>query len=316
MLSMPKMKLAIAVACAISGLAAAEKPVRFEDEKGAVRIFTGDQLFARYVYEDLLIRRPYFRDVHAPDGTQVTRNNPPIQGEDKTDHADMHPGIWMAFGDINGEDFWRNKGTVKQAGFAQEPAAQGNRGAFAVKLLYLASDGREICRETARYSIVAQDEGTLLAIDAVFEARDREVVFGDQEEMGLGVRVATPMTVEHGGVILNSNGEKNEAGVWGKTAAWCAYQGTHNNAVAGVCLMPNPDTFRASWFHARDYGLLVANAFGQNAFTNGEKSRVVVKPGAPFPLRFGVWIYTGADGQLPKAFEAYKKEAQSTPPAR
>lgn len=316
MVAVPKMTWIIVLLCVVAGLAAAEKSVRFETEKGALRVFAGEKLFARYVYEDPLIRRPYFCDVHAPDGTQVTRSNPPIEGTDSTDHADMHPGIWMAFGDINGEDFWRNKGTVKQTGFVQEPAAQGHRGAFAVKLLYLASDGREIARETARYSIVAQDGGTLLMMDAAFEAIGTSLIFGDQEEMGLGVRVATPMTVKRGGVILNSDGLKNEAGAWGKAAAWCAYQGSNNGAVAGVCLMPHPETFRKSWFHARDYGLLVANAFGRNAFTNGEKSAVVVKPGEPFSLRFGVWIYAGSDRPLSEAYAAYIAASAISPPGR
>jgi hypothetical protein len=42
----------------------------------------------------------------------------------------------------------------------------------------------------------------------------------------------------------------------------------------------------------RDYGLMVANPFGQNAFTKGETSRIEVKPGEQFDLRFGVWIYS------------------------
>ena len=55
--------------------------------------------------------------------------------------------------------------------------------------------------------------------------------------------------------------------------------------------MPAPNNFRRSWFHARDYGLLVANPFGQNAFTKSEKSKVSVKQGDKFSLRFGVLVY-------------------------
>ena len=28
----------------------------------------------------------------------------------------MHPGLWLAFGDLNGIDFWRNKAPVRQSG--------------------------------------------------------------------------------------------------------------------------------------------------------------------------------------------------------
>ena len=67
----------------------------------------------------------------------------------------------------------------------------------------------------------------------------------------------------------------------------------------GVLLIPHKDNFRPSWFHVRDYGLLVANPFGQNVFTKGEKSRIEVKPGEKLDLRFGVWIYSVNTGKKP-----------------
>jgi hypothetical protein len=107
--------------------------------------------------------------------------------------------------------------------------------------------------------------------------------------MGLGVRVATNLTVTRGGVITSSEGRKNEKEVWGRQADWCDYSGKG----VGVMLMPDPQNFRRSWFHARDYGLLVANPFGRQAFTKAEPSRVVVKKGEILTLRFGVLVHDG-----------------------
>ena len=70
--------------------------------------------------------------------------------------------------------------------------------------------------------------------------------------------------------------------------------------------MPHSKNFRPSWFHARDYGLLVANPFGQNAFTKREKSRVTVKKGEEFRLRFGVLVYESPSGKLPKIRDEYR----------
>ena len=67
--------------------------------------------------------------------------------------------------------------------------------------------------------------------------------------------------------------------------------GTIDGRAVGVVLMPDPKNFRRSWFHARDYGLLVANPFGQNAFAKGENSRVAVRKGDVFHLRFGLLVY-------------------------
>jgi hypothetical protein len=107
--------------------------------------------------------------------------------------------------------------------------------------------------------------------------------------MGLGVRVATDLTVTHGGVITSSDGRKNEEEVWGRQADWCDYAGRG----VGILLMPDPRNFRRSWFHARDYGLLVANPFGRRAFTKGEPSRVVVKRGETLSLRFVALAHDG-----------------------
>src|SRR5439155_12689016 len=102
-------------------------------------------------------------------------------------------------------------------------------------------------------------------------------------------RMATGLTVTDGGVITNSDGLTNEKQVWGKQADWCDYSAKG----VGIMLMPDPRSFRRSWFHARDYGLLVANPFGRQAFTNGEPSRVVVKRGETLTLRFGVLVHDG-----------------------
>src|SRR5262249_35622291 len=111
--------------------------------------------------------------------------------------------------------------------------------------------------------------------------------FGDQEEMGLGVRVASDMTVTKGGVITSSEGRKNEKKVWGRQADWADYSGPRG----GGRLMPDPQNFRRSWFHARECGLLVANPFGRQAFTKGEPSRVVVEKGKTVTLRFGALVH-------------------------
>src|SRR5262245_25043310 len=75
-------------------------------------IKVGGKPFAVYRWKDADIRRPFFYHLHAPDGVQVTRNHPPIEGKDATDHDTYHPGLWMSFGDINGQDYWRNKARV------------------------------------------------------------------------------------------------------------------------------------------------------------------------------------------------------------
>jgi hypothetical protein len=265
--------------------------VTFRAEPGLLKIEVGGKPFATYVFRDETITRPYFAHVQGPRGVQVTRNHPPVEGRDPVDHATMHPGIWLAFGDLSGSDDWRNRARVEHDRFVEAPAGGPGKGVFTVANRYLAKDGTTLCRETCRYSVLVRPSGYLLTSDSEFRSDSAELVFGDQEEMGFGVRVATPLAVKSGGRLVNSDGLERERGVWGRAADWCDYSGVVEGRRTGVTLMPDPKNFRRSWFHARDYGLLVANPFGRKAFHQGEASRVVAKPGTSFRLGFAVLVH-------------------------
>ena len=263
--------------------------VSFQQGDGSLQIAIGGQPIAEYVLSDDKILRPYFRHLRTLSGVLVTRNHPPLKGQDLDDHSAMHPGLWLAFGDLDGADFWRNKGRVRHLRFIEKPKVKSGGGSFVVENVY-EIDGRTICTETCEIAISVRPEGYLLDWRSAFQSK-QDFTFGDQEEMGLGVRVATPLAVDKGGEIIDSENRKNWSQVWGKQADWCQYSGVVDRQRIGIVMMPAPNNFRRSWFHARDYGLLVANPFGQNAFTKGEKSKVSVKQGDKFSLRFGVLVY-------------------------
>ena len=263
--------------------------VSFQQGDGSLQIAIGGQPIAEYVLSDDKILRPYFRHLRTLSGVLVTRNHPPVKGQDLDDHSAMHPGLWLAFGDLDGADFWRNKGRVRQLRFIEQPKVKSGGGSFVVENVYEA-DGRTFCTETCEITISVRPDGYLLDWRSTFQSK-QDFTFGDQEEMGLGVRVATPLAVDKGGEIIDSENRKNGSQVWGKQADWCQYSGVVDRQRIGIVLMPAPNNFRRSWFHARDYGLLVANPFGQNAFTKSEKSKVSVKQGDKFSLSFGVLVY-------------------------
>jgi hypothetical protein len=222
----------------------------------------------------------------------------------------MHPGLWMAFGDISGVDFWRNKGLVRHVKFLKKPAVEESVASFTVRNSYEA-DGKPICTEDCEIQVnfnsFPQYQGTLITWTSRFTPAGDRFYFGDQEEMELGIRVATPLTVVKGGTIRDSEGRTNGKDVWGKQADWCEYTGTLNGKRVGIVLMPDVKNFRRSWFHARDYGLLLANPFGRNAFTKGEKSRVDVKPGGELRLKYGVFLYDSDNDKVPNIGEVYRK---------
>ncbi|WP_428306940.1 DUF6807 family protein [Lacipirellula sp.] len=284
----------------------------------SLKITVGEAPFATFVYRDEKITRPYFAHVRAPNGVQVTRSYPPVEGSDPTDHPEFHPGIWLAFGDVSGSDGWRLKAPVRFERFVEEPHGGAGEGGFAAEFSHRdqADPEQVICRELLRCDLRATHEGTLLLWDSTFTG-DREFAFGDQEEMGLGVRMATPLRAEQvskfhlpagNGEIVTADGKRNEREVWGTSPAWCDYRGVVDGKPAGVAIFCHPENFRPSRFHVRDYGLMVANPFGKAAFKAGEPSRVTVRPGEELRLRYGVLVHGGESPEnldLDRAFKQY-----------
>ena len=259
----------------------------------------GTNPVAHFVFADTNILRPYFAHVHTPDGIQVTRNHPPIAGVDPVDHPTMHPGIWLAFGDISGQDFWRNKATIRHERFAEQPVVSKEHLTFSTVSSLIGTNGSILAKLDSYFALTALTNGYVLNWTAFFTTTNNDLVFGDQEEMGFGARVATPLSEKNGGNVRNSEGIIGAKNAWGKTAAWCDYSGVLSNRLVGITVMPHADNFRPSWFHSRDYGLIVTNPFGQKAFTKGEPSSVPVKNGASFKLRFAAFIYSAPTNQPP-----------------
>ncbi len=146
------------LAVAASWLAADRRIVAAEfavqQEPDRVIITDGGRPVATYVFRDDKILRPYFANVHAPGGIQVTRNHPPVPKVDATDHDTMHPGVWLALGDLSGHDFWRNKARIVHERFSEPPAVRDGQVTFTAENTFQAANG-----ERGLQADVASDAG-------------------------------------------------------------------------------------------------------------------------------------------------------------
>ncbi len=282
--------------------------VDMRGDSGQMQIKLRGKPFATYSFRDPAISRPYFANVFAPSGEKITRNHP-LAADDPQDHDKIHPGMWLAFGDLSGADNWRLAAPVEHVDFIGKPQADEGTLKFAVENRYLTADKQEICREICRYTFRELPQGVLMLWDSTFRSEDGSFVFGDQEEMGLGVRLNPAVAVKGGnGRILNSNGQKNEKEVWAQPADWCDYSGMVGDKFVGITIMPDPENFRKAWCHARDTGFMAMNPFGHNAFTGGEKSAIEVSAGEDFRLRYGVlfhWNDRASDFEPQPAYKRY-----------
>ncbi len=299
-------------------LQAADPQIECQSSDTTVTVQVNAVETLRYVFRDPQVSRPYFAPVRTLTGQQVSRNHLPQDKSDTTDHPGLHTGIWLSFGDLSGHDYWRLKAKTKHVRFVEAPTVSANIARWTVLNRYLSTDGQQtVCEETARYVVRPVAQGYLLELLSEFRPDKQEIVFGDQEEMGLGIRLNTPLAVDQklGGRILDNRGRRNGTEVWGQTADWCDYSGPLDGRWVGMTVFSDSSNVRPSWSHARDYGFLAVNPFGRAAFTQGEPSRIVIQPGETFRLRFGVYVHESAsDADCPVA-EIYRVFADHTPTA-
>lgn len=271
------------------------EPLRVTKESTRLVITQAKQPVAEFYFADAKVKRPCFADLRVPGGIKVTRNFPPIEGKDATDHADLHPGLWLGFGDINGSDFWRNKATMRHDKFLAEPEWKNNALTFATQCTLLSNDGKDIGRMDTQFTLKPTEQVVAITWDSTFHATTGDLLFGDQEEMGFGARVATAITEKSGGIITSSTKATTAKNTWGQPAAWCDYSGVINGRHVGITLVPDPANPQPGWWHNRDYGVFVANCFGRQAMKQGDKASLVVKQGQSLRLRYTALLHTSPD---------------------
>ncbi len=283
----------------------------FDVQADRIAITSGDKKVVEYVMSDPDILRPHFTRAYSPGGLLLTRANPPVPGVDAVDHSSMHPGIWMAWGDINGLDYWRNKARLEHVRFLQEPVIQDGRLTFTTQNRFVNLDQAPVGLLVNHISVGSIASGTAIVWQATLQAEYGDLKFGDQEEMGFGIRLATPLTEKKSGLITNSQGQKSAAKTWGQAAQWCDYSGQIDGRACGITAFTSPKNFRASWWHNRDYGLSVANPFAKAAMKQGMSDPVTIAHHESLTLTFGVILH---DVENYNPAEAYNEALKSFVP--
>lgn len=284
----------------------AAEPISVQEQPGRLILTQGSVMVGEFIFKHPTMLRPGFANLRAPGGIPVTRNFPPIEGVDAIDHADLHPGIWLGFGDLAGEDFWRNKGTIRHERFIEKATWSNGSLTFATLNTILTSNGASLADMTNRFKLAPQDHAMRIEGHASFTPTINGFYFGDQEEMGLGVRIATVINEKNGGIITSSTGKTTAKATWGQPAAWCDYSGVIAGRHVGIMTVPDPANAHPSWWHNRDYGVFVSNPFGRKAMKQGETSRIHVKRGETYRLKHTVIIHASPDAKAPDLHQLLK----------
>jgi hypothetical protein len=284
-----------------------------------IRIDIDGKLFTEYRSDG---RVPCLYPLMSPTGTHLTRQFPfvkDVPGE-KPDHP-HHTGFWFTHGDVNGKDFWHKEDCkIVTKGIMGKPiitntvsGGNGSQVTFTVLLAWEA-DGKRHLDEQRTYTIVAEGKTRTIDVTSLLGATDQDAVFGDTKEGSFSIRVAPTLRLNGDvamGHIMNSEGV-TDGDAWGKRAKWVAYHGPDSAGTPTViAILDHAANLRhPTWWHARDYGLLGANPFGQRAFEKKGDGTYTLKKGQTITQRYRLILHQGdlASAKVEDAWAAFSKK--------
>lgn len=231
---------------------------------GQVRVHADGDLFT--VYHSQSAARPFFYPVLGPSGQYLTRRWPLESAEGEEHDHEHHRGLWYTHGDMNGHDFWSEGAGPK---VAQTTISVLDGGVLVTENDWLTADGETICTDRRRHRFSAGDGYRQIDVSVTLFASAGRLVIGDTKEGSMAIRLPATLRVEGdvaAGRLFTSEG-KQGGDAWGTRASWCASVGPVDGRTVGIIIMDHPSNPRhPSWWHARTYGLLAANAVGQHYF--------------------------------------------------
>jgi hypothetical protein len=323
------------------GADASRVKVVANDSARRVDVTIDGKPFTSYIYPTTL-KKPVLFPLRTAAGTVVTRGYPlePRKGE-RVDHP-HHVGLWFNHGDVNGLDFWNNSDAIavdrapKMGTILHRRVLEATSGADRGELLvwsdWVDSSGHPLLHERTRFVFRGGADARSVERVTQLTALDRRVVFRDNKEGVLGLRVArgleqpadkpeiftdaagrpTPVPVLDStgvtGHYLSSEGLKGDA-VWGTRGRWTLLSGTVESEKVTLAMLDHPSNpGYPTYWHARGYGLFAANPLGQKVFSEGKQElNLTVEAGHSVTFRHRLLILTGAAGAdtIEREFRAF-----------
>jgi hypothetical protein len=284
-------------------------------EHGAVVKIDGE-LFAEYLTQ--VGHQPAVWPINGPTGKPMTRQYPmgPLLPNEKDDHL-HHVSLWFSHGNVNGLDFWTSRdhaaahkdNQIVHREFVTTEPSDGQ--AKIVTRNDWISEGKKICEDERTLLFGGDSQARWIDFAIKVKATEGDLTFGETKEGSFGVRVSGPLTVDarQGAAIVNSRGQ-NDASAWGMFADWVDDFGPVDGETVGVALFNHPGNFRSpTRWHARTYGLLAANPFGDAEFppdsSAPKQTALNIAKGDEMVLRYRVLLHRG-DPATAGVADAYK----------
>ncbi len=270
-------------------------------KEATVDVMIGDELFTTFDFGSY--KKPILYPVYGPGQIGMTRNWPMkdgVKGE-QHDHP-HHKSIWIGH-EINGLHFWSEQGgSVKTVDVS---IGQEIENGFVASSKWVRdTDEQTMLSDSTIYQFGFDESARWIDCSVTFLASHGDFTFDDTKEGLFAIRTHPDLRLKANpkagvgevfGNATNSEGVKGAA-IWGKPAKWLLYHGTIDGKPMSIAMYDHPQNLRhpTTW-HARDYGLVTANPFGQHHFMGKAKGagKVTIKKDKSLSLKYRVEFIGG-----------------------
>lgn len=268
-----------------------------EQTADEVRVLADGKLFASYVFRGA--SKPHVYPLTAPDGVTLNREYPVREVAGESHDHPHHRSFWFTHGDVNGVDFWsvaKGAGTIEVEG---QPDVRTRDHAVQVSATcaWKAADARVIARDESVLEFGALPGGERYIDLTVTMRGDKGAVkFGDTKEGSMGLRLLDAFSFKNEKTLARNSAGDDKKTLWGKRAKWVDYETEAGGGPHGVALLEHPkNPLAPTRWHARDYGLLAANPFGEKSFDpkSGKTGGFTIEEGQAATWRYRVILYAG-----------------------
>jgi len=294
-----------------------------------VDVMVDGKLFTSYCWP-VNVMKPILHPVMTSTGIEITRGYPlkPRPGE-RIDHPHQI-GVCFSYGNVNGYDFWNNSTAIpaeKKGGYGTikhmsvDKLSNGNgEGSMLTTESWIDPSGKELLAEKSEYHFIAKGSARIIDRIITLTASDLDISMKDTKEGGLGIRVARQLELpsQEELVLVDANGNpttvkkmSNEGitgnyrssegitgdAVYGTRGKWVDLYGKIGDEKVSVVMIDHPkNPGYPTYWHARGYGLLLANPLGASAYTGGKNvMNFSIPAGKSATFRFRLVVNSGTD---------------------
>jgi len=267
--------------------------------------------------------KPYLWPLRSADGKVITRRWPMEKDTGESHDHLHHRGLWFSYDGVNGAHFWANDPSyttkdphVGKIVVTKLTYADGDKaGTLAMQADWTGPDGKVLIHENR--TTIFHSDPTLRIMDFDIRLTAAEnVTFEDSKEGAFAIRLADELSEKKTGHMVNAEGKRGMADVWGKRSNWVDYSGEVDGEKLGVAIFDSPSNPRHPvYWHSRDYGLFALDPFGQHAFDPSQpESHWELPAGKSIRFRYRVVIHPGdtESAHIADMYQRWTHEASRT----